>query len=71
MRRPISGTICQPLADDTLQRPRAALDVIDAEHKSIAVTEIKLRKITMQVLFLAVLIDAFHPTLENRIVVFN
>lgn len=66
-----SSTISQPLADDALHGKARAQSIINAKRNTIAVAKIKFRKITMQVLFLAVLVHALHAALENRIVVFN
>jgi len=37
----------------------------DAKRHAVWVTEIKFRKVAVQVLFLAMLIYAFHAALEN------
>src|SRR5258707_15212980 len=61
MRRLIS----EPLSDDALQRAISAGNVIDAERNAIRVAKVKLGKVTVQMLFLAVLVYAFHAAFEN------
>ena len=48
-----------------------ALGIVHAERDAVVVAEIKLRKIAVQVLLAAVLIDAAHAALEDREIVFN
>jgi hypothetical protein len=67
----ISLPISQPLTDNPLQRAITTGHVINAERNAVAVTEIKLGKIAMQVLFGAVLVNALNSALENRVIAFN
>src|SRR3990167_6799902 len=64
----VSPPISKTLADDALQRFSSTHFIVHTERNAVAVAEIKLGKIAMQMLFLAVLINALHPALENRIV---
>src|ERR1700730_15533202 len=64
----ISGAICQPLADHTLERTRGPLAVVNSECDALIVTKIELGKVAMQMLLAAMLIDASHAALEDRIV---
>ena len=66
-----SCSISEPLADDTFYRAFGALHIIYAKPDAIAIAEIKLRKIAVQMLLAAMLVDAFHAALEDRIVAFN
>jgi len=63
--------ICEPLSDDALQCAVGAGNVIDAERHAVRIAKIELGKVAMQVLFLAMLIDAFHAAFKDRIVAFN
>src|SRR6266446_2800006 len=67
----VSLPIRQPLPDNALQRSFGALYIINTEPNAIAVAEIELSKISVQVLFFAMLVDAFHAALEDRIEAFN
>jgi hypothetical protein len=49
----ISGAVRQPLSDHALERTAGARFVIDAECHTIAVTEVKFRKIAVQMLLAA------------------
>src|SRR6202051_995213 len=66
-----SRSIGQPLADSALNRAGGALNVIYAEPNAVAISEIELRQIAVQMLLLAMLVDAFHAALEDRIVALN
>ena len=67
----ISRLISQPLADDAFERAISALSVVDAEFDTVRISEIELREIAVKMLFAAVLIDALHAALEDRIVAFD
>jgi hypothetical protein len=54
-----SRSIGQPLADNALQGEIGACRIIYAEFDAIGIAEIKFCKIAMQMLFVAMLIDAF------------
>lgn len=62
----VSRSIGQPLALDALEDLVGALLVVDPKGDAVVVTEVEFRQIPMQVLFLAVLINAARPSLENR-----
>jgi hypothetical protein len=63
----ISRSIGKPLANDTHKSALGALDIIYAEPDAIAIAEIKFAQIAMQMLFAAMLIDAFHATFEHAV----
>ena len=57
--------IGEALALTTFYRSNGAVRVIVPKRDAIIITEVKLCKIAMQMLFGAMLIDAAHATLEN------
>src|SRR5689334_13996249 len=61
----------QPLPNDALQRLLGARHVIHTPRDAVAIAEIELREIAMQVLLFAVLVDALHAALEDRIEALN
>jgi len=67
MRRPISQT----LSNDALYGAFSSLNVVYAQPNTIAIAEIELREIAMQVLLFAVLIHALHAALEDREIAFR
>ena len=67
----MSRLIGEALPNEAGQHEIRALYVIYAEANAVAIAEAKFREITVKVLFLAVLVNAFHAALENRIVAFN
>jgi len=67
----VSLPIGEPLSDDACNGAAGSLYVVYAQPDAIGIAEIELREITVQVLFLAMLIDALHAALEDRIVAFN
>jgi hypothetical protein len=64
-----SRSIGEALADDALNSTFGALYVIYAKPDAIAIAEVELGKVAVQMLFTA--IDASHATFENRVVSFN
>ena len=58
----------QALSDDAFYGALGSFHVIYAKSDTIGIAEIKFRQITVQVLFLAVLISAFHAAFEDRVV---
>lgn len=60
-------SIRQPLTNDTLQRALSPLAIFNAQLRAVAVAEIKLRNVTVQVLLRAVLVDALHAALEHAV----
>src|ERR1700687_1328170 len=66
-----SRPIGQSLADSALNRAGGTLNIIYAEPNAVAISEIEFRKITVQMLLGAMLIDALHAALENRVVAFD
>src|SRR5437899_1424112 len=67
----MSRSIGEPLADDTFQRAFGAAHVVYAQLGAVAIAEIELGKIAVQVLLFAVLINADHAALENRKIAFG
>ena len=63
--------IGQPLADDAHQRQIGTLYIFDADCLAVAVTEVEFSRVAVQVFLGAVLVDAPHPALEDRIVAFD
>lgn len=61
----VSPPILEALAFGASDGAVGALLVVYAELGARVVAKIKFHEITMQVLFLAVLIHAAHPALEN------
>jgi len=59
------------LADDAPDRALSAFDIVDAQGDPVAVAEIKLGEIAVQVFLAAMLVDAAHPALEDREKAFN
>ena len=64
MRRSIG----EALSNNAFNCTPGALYVIYAEPNAIAIAEVKFREIAVRMLFLAMLIDALHAALEDRIV---
>ena len=62
----ISRSIGEALAYDPLHGASGTLYVIYAQPNAIGIAEIKFREITVQMLFAAMLIHAFHAAFENR-----
>lgn len=67
MRRPISQTLSNDACDGTL----CALYIIYGQPNAVAITEIALGGMSVQVFFLAVLTHTLHAALEHRIVVLS
>jgi hypothetical protein len=63
--------IGQTSADGAHQRKLCSLHVLDAQCGTIAVTEIELGKIAVQVLLAAMLVNAFHAALEDAVEALN
>ena len=67
----ISRSIGEALSNDPFDRTFGAFYVVYAEPDAIAIAKIKFAEIPVQMALAAMLIDAFHPTLEDRIIAFN
>src|SRR5208282_220723 len=67
----MSCPVFEALADDTLDHTRGTLYVIYAQPNAIAIAEIELRQIAVQMLLATVLVDALHAALEDRVVALN
>ena len=66
----VRPSIGQALADDASGQIFGAHGVVNAKQ-SVVMAEIKLRQITVQMLFGAVLVGAAHPALEDREIAFD
>ena len=64
----ISRSIGQTLSNDSLDGDLGALDIVDPKANAVRIAEIKLVQISVQVFFLAMLIDALHAAFEDRII---
>src|ERR1700730_11292070 len=62
--------IREPLPNDALQRAFGALCIVNAKLHAVVIAKIELGDVAMQMLLAAMLVDAFHAALENRIVAF-
>ena len=60
-----SWLIGQSLADEALKHPVGPLQIVTAERHAVAVAEIELCQIAVQVFLFAVLIDAAHAAFED------
>ena len=67
----MSLPVGEPLADDALNGPRSALNVIYAKPDAIGIAEIELGSIAVQMFFAAMLVHALHAALEHRIVILD
>lgn len=63
--------IGKALAHNSLNGASGTLNVIYAKPHAIGITEIELCEITVQMLFFAMLVDAFHSAFEDRVVAFD
>ena len=61
----------QPLAFNAANRGEGAVDVAVTERNAVIVAMVELSKITMQMFFFAVLINAAHTAFEDREVAFR
>src|SRR5260370_6028589 len=59
--------IGETLPNDALKRPLGALYIVHTKTNTVAISEIELRKISMQVLLFAMLVDAFHATQDAAV----
>src|SRR3546814_7994323 len=67
----VNPPIGDALSSDTLQGNIGALSIFNTAGAAVGVTEIKLRQIAVQMLLAAMLVDAAHPTFEDREKAFN
>jgi hypothetical protein len=67
----ISRSIGKALPNDAFDRPFGTLHIVNTKADAIAIAEIELGKISVQVFLAAMLVDALHAALEDRIVAFN
>lgn len=66
-----SRSVGEPLAGSTRQGAGSAFTIFDPKSRAVRVAKIELGEIAMQVPFVAMLVDAPHPALENREKAFN
>jgi hypothetical protein len=69
--RSIRLPVNQPLSHNACQREFGARNVIEAGLDSMRIAEIELGKVAVKVFFAAMLVDAFHTALENRVIAFD
>jgi len=58
-------SVSEALADNALERVRSARRIINTKRSALIIAEIELREIALQVLFIAMLVGAFHAALEH------
>ena len=61
----------EALADNTRQRCNRVVGVIVAEGGAVAVAELELSEVAVQMLLAAMLVDALHAALEDQEIAFN
>lgn len=59
--------IGKALTGSTLQGDESASAVINSQGNAVAVAEVELGKVAVQVMLCTMLVDAFHAALEDRI----
>jgi hypothetical protein len=59
--------VCEPLAFGALNRALASYNIVNAKRNTVRITEVEFAQIAMQVLFVAVLIDAFHASFASTL----
>src|SRR3954471_16617710 len=64
--RPIRPPIRQPLALHAEKGCLGALAIVHTQRDAVVVAELELGHVAVQVLLVAVLVDALHPALEDR-----
>src|SRR6478736_168337 len=69
--RPMSRSICQPLANNAAKRASGALYIINTKRNPLVVSEIKLRKIPLQMFLADVMIDTVNSALQDREISFD
>lgn len=67
----ISRSIGQPSANDTTKGAFGTIFIFDAKGRTVAVPEIILCKISVQMIFVAMRVNAFHTPLEDGEVAFD
>lgn len=68
---PVNPPIGRALAFIAIQGDRNASGVVNTEAHVVAMAEVELRQIAMKMALAAMLIDAFHPAIEDREVAFD
>src|ERR1700729_1832529 len=63
--------VSEALSNDTLDCSLSALHVVNTKTDAIAIAEIELRKIAVQMAFAAMLVNALHAAFEDRIESFD
>ena len=64
-------SICEAFADNAFDRIFGALYVVNSTTNAIVIPKVEFSQVAVQVLFAAMLIDALHSALENRVVAFD
>jgi hypothetical protein len=67
----VSRPVRETLAFNALHSKRRTFPIVHTEGNAVIVAEIKFREIAMQMLLIAMLIDAAHTALEDREVAFG
>ena len=67
----MSRLISEPFTHNTGKEFIGPLRIINSLGNALAIAEVKLSKVAVKVLFAAMLIDALHAALENRIIAFD
>ena len=67
----MSCSICQPLANNAAERASGALYIINTKRNPLVVSEIKLRKIPLQMFLADVMIDTVNSALQDREISFD
>src|SRR3981081_1589229 len=67
----VSRPVRETLALDTLHGKHRTFPIVDPESNTVRIAEIEFGKVAMQMLLFAMLVDAFHAALEDRIVAAN
>ena len=61
-----SGAVSKALSNDALKRPFGALYIVHTKANAVAIAEVELSQIAMQMLLFAMLIDAFTDTVRHE-----
>ncbi len=64
----MSRSIGEPLADDTHKGALGTLHVIYAKPNAVAIAEIEFAQIAVQMALAAMLVNALHAALEDRVI---
>src|SRR5208283_2845208 len=67
----VSAPIREALSDDAKRHPIGAIHIFATKRRTVRITEVELSKVAVQMLLAAVLVNALHASLENRVISFN